>query len=97
MPRPSSGVFEFCQAAEQELITKEELEKIRRGSLLGTLVVGTGYLYNPNGRKILSYREVKQWEHGHAIVGPDEVYPQTYIRINGDMYYLDMNALTRLT
>jgi hypothetical protein len=61
---------------------------------VGALVVGTGYLYNPNGRKVLSYREVKQWRHGHAIVGPDEVFPKTYIRINGDMYYLDMNALT---
>lgn len=87
-------IYKTCQeAGEQKLIDDYELEQIRSQGVLGALVVGTGFVYNPAGRRIISHHEVPNWSNGRAIVDPNELYPQDYITIDGQKYYLDMDSL----
>lgn len=88
-------IYDTCQTAgRQQLIGEEKLERIRNdpNSFIGCLVVGTGFVYNPNCKKIILYEHVTQWSRGKAIVGPDELYPHDSIRIGRETYYLDMNV-----
>jgi hypothetical protein len=87
-------IYKACQeAGEQQIVDPGELAGGQQRPLLACLVREKAFVYNPRGKQLVRRKDVRDWELGRAKVGPNELYPQDYIIINGDLYYLDLETL----
>lgn len=88
-------IYKTCQSEGKiEVLSNEEITKYKSDeSFLGFLVAQHSYVFNPSKRKIIFESQVKEWKEGRAVTETMEFFPEDYIKINGEIYYLDLISM----